>query len=190
MYYTMLVMVSHHQQQLLQQSICPTNKVYRGMLKPTSLESMLVQQELKKFTPLIKPRMLKRRYHKRGTVLVFLTTLKFRAMGPGMTPCWLERQFLGGGQVCGAPQLQTATYVANMGRFFNILDDGVFVAYKTCCEPELFPGARLISLPSETGGGKVNVFASGKCVCLGKRFKNRQDVYTVLLELLANLGVC
>jgi len=79
---------------------------------------------------------------------------------------------------------QSATWVANVGHPIKVENDALFEGYRSLCEPELFPGSRLISL---NGGAKVNVFNSGKCIFMGKYFRTESNVRYVLSNLVKNI---
>lgn len=170
------------------------NRVYHGHLRPM-IGNIMLQEEASYFTqPNVKRRrcpmrhIYKRVYPKRGTLLLFPRSMKFRAMGSKMNRRWLLRHLLDGDCIREI-HLQTATWV---GRLFNpgeinVWKDSSFVGYKTMCEPELFPCSRLITIPG--GGGKVNLFASGKVVCLGKRFTSRWSVYIILRNLKKYINI-
>lgn len=169
----------------LHKSLRCVNRVYHGRLRLLT-GSIMLQEEAEHFTRLNIKRgrslmyhMRKRVYPERGTVMVFPRSMKFRAMGSRMNRLWLLRHLMDGGCIQEI-HLQTATWVAQMFKpgEINIWKDSTFAAYKTLCEPELFPSSRLITLPE--GGGKINLFASGKAICMGKRFTKRHSVYNIL----------
>lgn len=85
---------------------------------------------------------------------------------------------------------QTATWTAELPYSeggIRIDDDSLFSNYWSLCEPELFPGSRLIGVQGGYKGAKVNIFNSGKCVCLGKRFRHKNDVACMLNDITAGM---
>ena len=107
------------------------------------------------------------------------STLNFRAMGKHPNRKWLHRKLN-----VKSLHFQSATWVADIGHPIKVDDDALFEGYCSLCEPELFPGSRLISLKE---GAKVNVFNSGKCIFLGKYFRTEPYVYHVLSKLAKNI---
>ena len=107
------------------------------------------------------------------------STLNFRAMGKRPNKKWLYRKL----NVKNL-HFQSATWVADLGHCIKVEDDALFEGYHSLCEPELFPGSRLISL---SGGAKVNVFNSGKCIFMGKYFRTKFNVLHVLSNLVKNI---
>ena len=107
--------------------------------------------------------------------------MKFRAMGKRVSKRWLKRHFK-----FTSLHFQSATWTAKLERVPKIDDDSLFQQYWSLCEPELFPGSRLIGVHGRKGA-KINLFNSGKCVCLGKLFRSKNIVEYVLLTLVQNI---
>ena len=151
------------------------NRVYRGRLSSR-------QNRLDGFLPIPSaPHILKRVFPKRGTILIFPSSMKYRAMGKHMSRRWLCSKFK-----VKSIHFQSATWVATTKYRIPVDDDSCFTGFRSLCEPELFPGSRLISL---YGGAKVNLFNSGKCICLGKLFHRRETVVKILSSLFHNMLV-
>jgi len=79
-------------------------------------------------------------------------------------------------------KFQSATWLANVGHSINVNRDEKFKSHWSLCEPELFPGSRLIGVKGRKGA-KVNIFNSGKCICMGKYFRSKTNVVNVLSNL-------
>lgn len=108
--------------------------------------------------------------------------MKFRAMGKGMSRRWLRKTFK-----LDEIHFQSATWVAQLPiQQLKVEDDSKFSKYWSSCEPELFPGSRLVGV-NGPHGAKINLFHSGKCVCLGKLFHKRHDVHNILSTVLDNI---
>lgn len=105
--------------------------------------------------------------------------MKFRGMGKRITKKWLRKMLN-----VKTIKFQSATWVANVGHSIKVHDDQLFSKWRSICEPELFPGSRLISYKD---GAKINVFNSGKCVCLGKLFRSRDIVFDALSTTVINI---
>jgi len=151
------------------------NRVYRGRLSSK-------QKSFKGFHVIpTNPHILKRVFPNRGTVLVFPTTMRYRAMGKRVSKRWLCSKLK-----VKSVHFQSVTWVANMGRAIPVDDDSCFTEFKSLCEPELFPCSRLITINE---GTKINMFHSGKCICLGKFFRRKETVASVLLSLFNHIFV-
>lgn len=197
------------------------NRVYYGRLA-SHKGSEWMQSNVTTFTPMgVRARrhqqcnhartlshIRKRIYPNRGTLLVFPKSMHFRAMGRGMRRGWLRREL---GEAALDIHLQTITWVANIATTspnptsqpqynINVYNDRVFtgLAWRTICEPELFPSSRLI-IPgsfgggdkitsSEVGGAKINLFPSGKCVFMGRYFRRASRVHKCIEYLHANIN--
>ena len=97
-----------------------------------------------------------------GVILVFPTSGKFRAMGPGITPEIIAEEL--GGCVVNI-LFQGATYCGRIGKgTINLSKLSTILPYKTMLEPELFH-ALTIYLPE--GGSIINIFSSGKFIAMG-----------------------
>mgnify|MGYP001819496989 CR=1 FL=1 len=81
---------------------------------------------------------------------------------------------------------QSATWVADIGVGVKVNDDGKFTRFWSLCESELFPGSRLIGIKGPIGA-KINVFNSGKCICMGRLFRHKRTVYDALVNVSQNI---
>lgn len=104
-----------------------------------------------------------------GTILVFPSG-KFRAMGKNMTPAFIMDNL----PVSGKILFQGATYSGAFNKRLNLLQLSEKIKYRTMYEPELF-NSLSIYLPD--GGGIINLFPSGKYVCMGSAPQNKFAYY-------------